>query len=290
MSIHMLIIYIIASFLLNMILTKLESKKKDCFIDFVIISNIYMIVLSGILDFYKLTNNNDNIFLIILFLVIGKILYLSLVKERSILKNHDYHLKKYLFTLVSSYFINILVINQVDSIFPSMENVKMIIWLLIVAYVFVYIKKNIDIKIPVDNNILFYQDREYVVMQYAKYKNLYDSFVQSKYQEITLLLYAIMIYENYNRPEFIRKLDYLKYKLFRKNGKFGIMQVEKNIPITDIESIDLSKKKLERIYATNIKDRIGKLDIIKILIKKYYKKEMKEIILIYQIINKFNQK
>ena len=173
MSIPTLFIYIIASIGLNIILNRLEKQKKQNFIDYVMIANIYMIILSGIFQFYRLTDNNDNIFLIILFLILGKIFYLTLIKERTNLKNNDYLLKKYLITLGSSYLINILVINQVDDILPSMENMKLMIWLFISGYVLLYIKKNIDIKVPVDNQVSFYQDREYIVMQYAKYKNKY---------------------------------------------------------------------------------------------------------------------
>lgn len=282
MSINTLIIYIISSIILSIILNKLERKKQDNILDYIIISNIYIIILSGIFKFYKLTTNNDNIFLIILFLVIGNILYLTLIKERTILKNNNYNLKKYIITLISSYFINILIINKIDNIFPSIENIRLIIWLLIIGYILLYIKKNIEIKVPVNNNLSFYQDKEYIVMQYAKYKNKYNNIINSKYLEINNLLYSIMIYENYNKPELIRKIDLIKYKLFKEKIKFGIMQIEKNNPITDEESIDISKKKLERIYNIN-KD-------IKDIIKKYYKKEKNEIKIIYEVINEFNQK
>ena len=282
MSINTLIIYIISSFVLSIILTKLEKKKQDNIFDYIIISNIYIIIVSGIFKFYRLTANNDNIFLIILFLVIGNILYLTLIKERTILKNNNYNLKKYIITLISSYFINILIINKIDNIFPSIENIRLIIWLLIIGYILIYIKKNIEIKVPTNNNLSFYQDKEYVVMQYAKYKNKYNNLVTSKYEEINLLLYSIMIYENYNKPELIRRLDIIKYKLFKEKIKFGIMQIEKNNPITDEESIDISKKKLERIYNTNKE--------IKDIIKKYYKKENEEIEIIYQLIKEFNKK
>lgn len=290
MNIITLIIYLIASIILNIILNKLEKKKKDNLIDYIAISNIYILILSGILEFYKLTNNNDNIFIIILFQVLGKIFYMNTIKERTILKNNDYNLKKYFITLVTSYLVNILIINKVDNIFPNTETIKLLIWLFIIGYTLLYTKKNIDIKGPTNNNISFYQDKEYIVMQYAKYKIKYNNLISSKYSYINQLIYSIMIYENYNKPELLRKIDILKYKLFHEGNKFGIMQIEKKQPITDEESIDISLKKLERVYTTNIKEKSEELDIIKILIKKYFKKDIKEIVAIYQTINKFNKK
>lgn len=286
MSIRTLIIYIISSIILNIILNKIE-RKKDNLIDYVIISNIYILILSGIFKFYNLTNNNDNIFIIILFQVLGKIFYLTLIKERTILKNNNYNLRKYLFTLGISYLVNILIINKVDNIFPSMETVKILIWMFIIGYSLIYIKKNIDIKIPINDNIAYYQDNEYIVMQYAKYKAKYNNLVNSKNKYLNDLIYAMMIYENYNKPELVRKIDILKYKLFREENKFGIMQVEKKEPIADEVSITIVLKKLERMHNINLKGR--DIDNIKILIKKYYKKEVKEIVYIYQAINKFNK-
>ena len=61
MSILTLIVYLIASMFLGFILKKIEIKKRDNLVDYVIVANIYMIVLSGIFDFYKILNNNDNI-------------------------------------------------------------------------------------------------------------------------------------------------------------------------------------------------------------------------------------
>ena len=289
MNITTLIIYVIASIILNLILNKLEARKKDNLIDYIVISNIYILILSGILDYYKFTNNNDNIFIIILFLVLGKILYLTLIKERTILKNNNYNVGKYFITLVSSYLINMFIINKVDNIFPGEETIKLLIWLFIIGYILLYIKKNIEIKIPIDNNISFYLDEEYIVMQYAKYKTKYNNLIISKNKYLIYLIYAIMIYENYNKPELVRKLDIIKYKILPKENKFGIMQLEKNQPISDEESIELSLKKLDRIYNTNIKDKIEELDIVKILIKKYYKRDINEIVNIYQTIVKFNK-
>ena len=99
-----------------------------------------------------------------------------------------------------------------------------------------------------------------------------------------------MIYENYNRPEFIRKIDEYKYKFFHEAGKFGIMQLERKNPITDEESIEIARKKLERIYTIHCKNKTNYREIIKILIKKYYKEDMKEIETIYQVIKNFIQK
>ena len=123
-------------------------------------------------------------------------------------------------------------------------------------------------------------------MQYAKYKNKYSSLITSKYNDINLLMYSIMIYENYHKPKLLRKLDILKYKFFPQKGYFGIMQTESKVPITDEESIELALQKMEKIYTTNKGEKLS----ISLLIKKYYKKECISVEEIYQIIKKFDNK
>ena len=53
------------------------------------------------------------------------------------------------------------------------------------------------------------------------------------------------------------------------------------------DSIEIVRKKLERIYNMNCKDKINHKEIVKILIKKYYKEDKKEIEDIYWIIKNF---
>lgn len=288
MGINTLLIYIIASIILTIILNNLERKKKDNIIDYIIISNIYILILSGILNFYKL--NSDNIFIIILFSILGKIFYETLIKERTILKNNNYNLSKYLLSLSTSYLLNILIINRVDNIFPSDETIKLLIWLFIACYFLIFIKNNIDIKVPATDNIPYYQDREYLVMQYAKYKNKYYNLINTKYKELNLLTFSILIYENYHKPEFIRKLDIIKYRLFREEVAFGIMQLKRKNPISDEESIKFSLKKLEKIYITNSKINSKELEIIKKTTKKYYQNDNKEVECIYKVLKSFNDK
>lgn len=63
------------------------------------------------------------------------------------------------------------------------------------------------------------------------------------------LFYAVMIYEDYNRPCFFRLLEQaLKRICPAREMSLGIMQVKTRIPITDRESISLAVAKLLTAY------------------------------------------
>ena len=101
-----------------------------------------------------------------------------------------------------------------------------------------------------------YQDRtaednalsNYVVMAYTRIKNKYDSAIRLSCKEYNCslqILYAILIYEDMNRPANLRKFENLIVKLFRLNLTVGIAQVQSDKPLTDEESIHRAAKLLE---------------------------------------------
>lgn len=272
-----LVVYLFLSLFLGIILAKLENSKKDNFFDYIIISNIYILVFSGIFS-----NIRNDIFLVVLFQVIGNIFYITYVKEMYVINNNLYNILKYLFSIVTSYLLNVMFINRVDNVFLDIEKVKFIIWFGVIVYLYLNINNIFNVNKLSRKQKLYYQDSEYIVMQYAKFKNKYYNAVSSKYTDLNLLIYSIMIYENYNRTKLMRRIDELKYRLFSKKGKFGIMQVYSEKVISDIESIKLVIKKLERIYGRN-KDILKTLNL-------YYKCDRVEVKTIYKEICNFLNK
>jgi len=278
MRIYTLVIYIILSLILGVILNRLEREKKNNFFDYIIISNIYVLVLAGVF-----VNHSSNMFLVVLFQVIGNIFYMVYIKERAFVVNNSYNMFKYFLNVITSYFLNILFINKVDSVFLSLDQVKLVIWLLVMWYLYILLKDQVDVKkINNNNKMEFYENKEYIVMQYAKYKNKYYNNVKSKYKELVPVIYSIMIYENYNRTRIMRRFDELKCKYFSLGGKFGIMQVSSNKYIDDIGSIKLVINKLERLYSKNN-------DVLKI-ITLYYKNKNQGVLSIYREICSFDNK
>jgi len=176
MRIYTLVIYIILSLILGVILNRLEREKKNNFFDYIIISNIYVLVLAGVF-----VNHSSNMFLVVLFQVIGNIFYMVYIKERAFVVNNSYNMFKYFLNVITSYFLNILFINKVDSVFLSLDQVKLVIWLLVMWYLYILLKDQVDVKkINNNNKMEFYENKEYIVMQYAKYKNKYYNNVKAQ--------------------------------------------------------------------------------------------------------------
>ena len=272
MALLMIFFYIVLGFILFVILNYLDNKKQDNFFDYIIITNIYILVLSGLFK-----NIHDNIFLVVIFSNIFNILYISYVKEITFIKSGKYNIIKYLINIIISYLLNVYFINKIDSVFLNPQELRLIIWFIIILYLYKNVRNLVKLK---DNKLKFYQDREYIVMRYAKYKNKYNNIIHSKYKDINLLVYAIMIYENYQRNEVIRKFDEIMYRLFSKKCCFGIMQISSKKLLSDSESIKVSIRVLSKLYQSNKGN-------IKFVINRYYKGMNREVYNIYLIIKDF---
>lgn len=290
MSIHTLLIYIIASFFLSIILNKVETRKQDHFLDYIMVTLLYLMVLAGIFSTYHITENNHTVFLIVLFQIIGSIIYQNVILEVSGMKNNDDQVKKYAINLMVAYLVNTFFISRVNSVFLNIEEVKLLLWLFLMLYFYYWVKNNITISIPKNKKILFYQDREYIVMQYAKFKSRYGSVVYSRYSELAPTIFSLMIYENYHRPEMVRKIDHFKYRMFKKYGKFGIMQISSNHELTDEESIKIAIRRLENIYSKVSRDKKNSWNRISKVIFQYHRKDAREILNIDREIRNFIKK
>ena len=297
MSIWTLCIYLISSIILFFLLNYV-NKKEDNMMHYGVITCIYLLLVSGICSSFHLTKNNDAVFIVFLFEMLIRIFYTNMIREVNLFRDRDMIIK-YLFTFGMVFGLNTFFISRVKSVFLNLEQFKIILWLLIIIYLFSmyksYQKSSEKKKIQDVNDRKIKKEyrrneqyKEYVVMQYAKYKNMYSLFVRPIHSLLIPLIYAIMIYENKNRPELFRKLDYTWYQLNGKGRKFGIMQIYSKYYIDDENSISIAIRRLERIYSQVKNSK----NIEKVILKEYYKKDnvVDSVMDILKEIKRFNQK
>lgn len=288
MSITTIFIYLIYSLILFLIIEYLNSKNKTNSINNIVVSLIYLIIISGITP-----TRTYSIFLVIILELLVRIFYTNYILEKNFLKQNRNSLKTYLITIVLSYILNITFINRVDSVFPTPEQLRIIIWLAIIIFVYMILKDNITINNIVEKEKTFNDKEEYIITEYAKLKNKYSEYIITKYQELIPIIYSIMVYENYYKPSIARKLDIIKCRIDNEERKLGIMQIKTKKIITDEESIELAIKKLEKIYDKISNNKKIKKDNDFISIIKEYTKEdnnSEEVIDIYNKIIEFNKK
>ena len=287
MLINTIIVYILLSILLFFVQNYIDKKNNNSYIDNIIIANVYIIFMAGILKYYHIIDNSDNIFLIVLFELLFRLFYNNYVLEDNYFKNNKDNIKKYVLILCSCVLTNNLFINKTNIVFPKMENVKIIIWFFIVLYLYHFFKDTMKNSTSKVINKSISKEREKVIIKYVRYSIRYSDIVKTRYDKLIPLIYSIMIYEDNRRTEFMRNIDKLKYKINHNKRKYGIMQVDSYYPIDDNKSIRISIKRLEKIYS-RFKDNNFNPEIV---LKKYYRSsDVRNIINVYNIITEFNNK
>lgn len=241
MEILNILIYIVSGLLLFFIIQLTNKKSDNNYLSQILISLVYIIIISGI--FKSIT---ENVFVIILIELLIRMIYTSYILEKKVLLNKDY-VTTYLVTIITSYILNVYFINNVDSVFLTAEELKPIIWVLIILFIYTFFKTSFNWKSKKVDNINLLTKKEYIVVEYAKLKNKYFDMIKPKNKDLIPIIYAIMVYENYQRPYYLRKIDNIKFHLTGEKRNLGIMQVATNKMITDEESINIVTKKLEKI-------------------------------------------
>ena len=208
---------------------------------------IYTTIFAGI--FYKL--NYDilvkQIYIVnILYFFVRWIMF-SLIFDRKILNDWKCEIIEFIVCNILNIFLYYCFILKTRDIFISMDELKKAIWIGIITFFFVVIRDYIYDNMKINDMYSEEKKRKYILAKYKEFQYKYDYIIDTKDQILKTIVYAIMIYENYNRPPIIRKLEYIKFFL-KGEASLGIMQFKTNQLIGDIESVKKGYCKIKKQY------------------------------------------
>ena len=270
MNILILFIYIVLGLILLIINTFLIKKYDITKIKSILVSLFYIVILSGI--FSKYLTFTNNIFLIYVFTFIFDIIYVTYII------NDDFFSKEkfsyYLVLIVFGYLLNISFINKVDTVFPDSEQIKIIVWIFIIIYLYKLLSNSKIFSSKFKQSIIH---NENIELNYVKYKNKYKLMFEDK--DLELIIYSIMINNNKIRNTLLRKIDNLLVNINYKRRKLSIMLIDSNKYLDDSEGINIAYNRLIDIK----KKSRGYKNII----KKYDEEHSEEIIRNYETIKEF---
>lgn len=250
---------------------KYKFNKKDNFI----FSIIFMLVVAGVCSRSGLDKFNENIFIILVCELFCQLIYISYFLEKDFFNKEDNYCTFYIVKIVSCFLLNQELINKVDDVFLTGDNLKLVVWLLIIVYVYKFFKIKDNDSIKKDINV----SKDRIAVAFAKLKIMYGDDISVSNDDEKLVIYAIMIFNNFLRPKVFRRVDNLLFKLNNKPRKLGIMQVMSKKYINDYESIVTVCKKIDKLWCKNGKA----IDII----NSYDKDNSKDIGYIYNYLKEF---
>lgn len=246
MGLYGWIFYMLCGLMFFLIISIIDNKFSVTKIEKLVISIILMMIVGGYC-FRLGINYSDNIFLIYVFLMIYDIIYNSYFIERDFFDKNEKNIEYYIVLIIVGFIVNQEFINNVTEVFLTGEDLRIVLWFLSLIFVYNFIqKKNI-----LSNNKEIkdkYMSTQTVLVNYAKLKHRFYDSCDFSDKEISNIVFAIMIYENSKRSKILRNYDYFMFRLNGNKKKLGIMQVESDKFISDVESIEITYKKLEKLY------------------------------------------
>jgi hypothetical protein len=224
---------------------------------------VYLIICVAILQYYRLNHFVDGILNVVYYYLIIRIALIFLY-ERALIVNWLRIIFYYTSVIVISSIIYRNFISSVGNLLPDFSQIKNEIWLLIIFF-FYQIGNGFEEKVP--NNQLFEtsiaflpelknRKRKYILKRLKEFKIKFEETINNisnSDSSFNIIIYSILIFENFNRPRIIRWFERIWVNIIKKNTTQGIMQVSSDKPISDNDSINSGAKALFDRYSELIR-------------------------------------
>ncbi len=219
---------------------------------------VFLILVAASLQYFNKQFLVDNIINVIYFYLLLRLVLIGLY-ERITIVNWPRILFHYLVIVIVSSIVYENFIGSLESLLPDLSEIKNEIWLLIILFLY---QIGNGINSDQINNPLYEPEqaflpelknrkRKYIINQYDKLVLKYDSTIKdisNSNESFNLIIYSILIFENFNRPRIVRWVERLWVRVSGKEVTQGIMQVKSTKVLSDIKSIKKGTKYLYKKY------------------------------------------
>lgn len=236
---------------------KVEEAPAFNFLFRIISPIVYLFIVSALLYKMGLDKYVTNAYFISIYYVIFRLCF-NLITNRGLLMNWYRQILYWISIISISYFAYTEIIYKKENILPDFETVSNELWIIILIFLFHTLNQ---IRISSDKTIK--RKENYLESRFKHFKNKYDGIIseQIKNEKLKSIIYGLMIYEDFNRPKAARIIENVSFKLTKKKHSLGLMQVQTENYINDLESVKLGIEKVKKAYQKALKKK--KLDNLK---------------------------
>lgn len=208
---------------------------------------VYLFITSAILYKLGLDEYTEKFYLVAVYYLVFRLSF-NLITNRALLMNW-YRQGLYWVSILSlSYLAYDKIIYRKENILPDFGSLANELWIIIFLFLFQTLNQ-----VRLSSERTLERKHNYLQTRLQKFKSKYghviDELVEN--EKLKSIVYAIMIYEDFNRPKVVRGLEYVSYYwhsffLTKKVHTLGLMQVATHSAISDLESVRLGTEKIVR--------------------------------------------
>src|SRR5258706_1602454 len=201
---------------------------------------VYIIIVSTILYKVGLDQLVRNIYLVPVYYILLRIGF-NIITNRTRLLNCRRQFIHASWIVIISWLTYDSLIKSKRNILPDFSTISNELWVIILLFLFQTL-----------NNLQFSSDdtekrkETYLKLRYYKFRSELDEIIRgvTANKKLQALAYAILTYEDFNRPKAARLIENLKFRLTKKPMTLGVMQIRSSELISDEQSV---KRGVERI-------------------------------------------
>jgi len=204
---------------------------------------VYLIIVSSLLYKLELDQFVKNIYIVSVYYSILRFIVILLTNKTQFVSWPRY-LGHSSLLIIFSYLSYKFLIAEKQNIIPDLKSFANELWIIILVFLYQIINK-----IEFSNESSKRKKELYIRSKYRDFNRRYGLKIRStlKNQKLEALIFAIMIFEDFNRPKVVRFLEIISFyvHLKRKPHTLGIMQYKTSSYINDQKSVSLALKKIK---------------------------------------------
>jgi hypothetical protein len=205
---------------------------------------IYLLISSTLLYALKLDRFVNDYYLVSVYYVVFRLLF-NIATQRRLLLNWVKQIIYWVSIVTLSFLVYDKIIRYKKNLLPDFASMANELWIIIIVFIFQLLN---SIELPTEGTEK--RTNAYLNEKFNLFKKKYHPIIKhnTKNEALEIIAYAILIYEDFNRPKIARWVEYISFYFTKKLHSLGVMQFPTEKYINDVESVDLGTRKLRASY------------------------------------------
>lgn len=247
-----------------------ESRNESIALNFIIRTfspTVTMIVISALLISYAEKYYTNNIYLLSVYYFLLRVAYIFLFGKFYLVRWSKVVFQSAVGVLIAFWAYKELVVPG-KPLIPDMTTIGNELWVVIAAFIYTAVNGIETSSAPSAR-----RKNRYIAIRYDEFRKAYGELIYDKFSNklLELTIFSIMIYEDYNRPKFVRFFERTIFSHISKST--GLMQISSDSILSDYESVELAISQLSESFKkeSSLKKDEDPYYIIRRVIRNYNK-------------------